>query len=105
MDKVFHALGDATRRAVLKKLSTGSTAVSELAKPFDMALPSFLQHLKVLEDSGLVNSQKAGRVRTYRLSPRPLALAEKWLEEQRSVWEKRLDRLDSYLNEMKEKKL
>jgi DNA-binding transcriptional ArsR family regulator len=74
LDRVFQALSDPTRRAVLQRLSGGTAAVSELARPFDMALPSFLQHLDVFEDSGLVRSRKSGRVRTYQLSPRPLVL-------------------------------
>ena len=94
---MFQALADPTRRAVLARLSGGVAPVSELAAPFDMALPSFLQHLKVLERSGLVSSQKAGRVRTYRLSPRPLKAAEGWLSQHRANWDRRLDQLDRYL--------
>ena len=101
LDRVFHALADPTRRAVLRRLALGTAAVSELAQPFDMALPSFLQHLKVLEGSGLVRSKKSGRVRTYRISPRPLKAAEGWMAEQRAHWERRLDQLDEYLMEMK----
>ena len=103
LNSVFHGLADPTRRAVLERLSSGPAPVSELARPFDMALPSFLQHLGVLEKSGLVASRKEGRVRTYRLVPRPLTLAESWLEQQRSVWNRRLDQLDAYLYELKEK--
>lgn len=102
LERVFHALGDPTRRAVIERLSLGPAPVSELAKPFDMALPSFLQHLKVLEECGLVSSQKSGRVRTYRVSPQPMAAAERWFVDQRTVWERRLNQLDSYLEEMKE---
>ena len=76
--------------------------MSELAQPFEMALPSFTQHLEVLESCGLVRSRKAGRVRTYRLSPKPLSLAEHWMKKQRALWEKRLDQLDDYLKTMKE---
>jgi len=101
LDRVFHALADPTRRAVLERLSVGTAAVSELAAPFDMALPSFLQHLKVLETSGLVRSWKEGRVRTYQLSPEPLRAAEGWMARQRELWERRLDRLDRYLEELK----
>ncbi len=104
LDQVFQALGDSTRRAVLERLSSGPAPVSELAKPFHMALPSFLQHLKVLEGCGLVHSRKTGRVRTYRLAPQPLKSAERWMTERRAVWERRLDQLDNYLKEMKEKK-
>jgi DNA-binding transcriptional ArsR family regulator len=103
LDRVFRALGDPTRRAVLSRLSGGPAAVSELARPFKMALPSFTQHLDVLEDCGLVRSRKLGRVRTYRLVPQPLQAAERWMIEQRALWERRLDQLDSYLEELKGK--
>jgi len=102
LDRVFHGLADPTRRAVLGKLSNGPAAVSELAEPFNMSLPSFLQHLDVLENCGLVKSRKAGRVRTYRLTPQPLRVAEGWLEKQRSLWNRRLDQLDTYLTNIKE---
>jgi len=102
LDRVFHALGDPTRRAVLRRLGDGPAAVSELARPFDMALPSFTQHLDVLEACGLVRSRKAGRVRTYRLVPKPLQAAEHWMVAQRRLWERRLDQLDAYLLELKE---
>lgn len=101
LDPVFRALSDPTRRAVLQRLSRGSAAVSELAEPFDMALPSFMQHLKVLEASGLVASRKRGRVRTYQLSSAPLRAAESWMAEQRALWERRLDQLDEYLITLK----
>lgn len=101
LDDVFRALANPTRRAVLRRLSAGSAAVSELAAPFDMALPSFLQHLAVLEDSGLVRSQKSGRVRTYSLTPEALREAEGWLGAQRRLWERRLDQLDAYLYQLK----
>jgi DNA-binding transcriptional ArsR family regulator len=78
--------------------------VSELAEPFRMSLPSFLQHLDVLESCGLVKSRKSGRVRTYQLTPRPLRAAEVWLEKQRVIWNRRLDQLDSYLLNLKEQK-
>jgi len=102
LDGVFHALADPTRRAVVRRLARGTAAVSELAAPFDMALPSFLQHLKVLEACGLVVSKKAGRIRTCRLSPRPLRSAEIWMSDQRALWTRRLDQLDDYLVEMKD---
>jgi DNA-binding transcriptional ArsR family regulator len=95
---VFQALSDPTRRAVIQRLSRGTAPVTELARPFDMALPSFMQHLKVLEECGLVRSQKAGRVRTYQVSPAPLMAAETFLVEQRVIWERRLDQLDDYLS-------
>lgn len=102
LDHVFRALSDPTRRAVLERLTRGPAAVSELARPFDMALPSFTQHLGVLEKSGLVTSRKLGRVRTYRLAPKPLKAAEHWMARQRSLWQTRLDQLDRYLTEDKE---
>ena len=104
LDRVFHALSDPTRRAVLTRLSDGPLPVSELARPFHMALPSFTQHLGVLEECGLVRSQKRGRVRTYRLTPEPLKAAEHWIERRRVLWELRLDQLDNYLEALKEKK-
>ncbi len=104
LDRVFYALADPTRRAVLERLSDRPAPVSELAQPFDMALPSFTQHLNVLEDCGLVRSRKTGRVRTYQIAPRPLKAAERWLVKHRAMWETRLDQLDDYLNTMKEKK-
>ncbi len=104
LNRVFQALADPTRRSVLERLGGGPAAVSELARPFKMALPSFLQHLDVLEECGLVKSRKAGRVRTYHLAPQPLKNAEDWMAIQRSMWERRLDRLDNYLLQMKEKK-
>ncbi len=94
---VFQALADPTRRAVVEKLGRGPASTSELARPFRMALPSFLQHLEMLERSGLVRSRKKGRTRTYRLTPQPLELAGEWLSKQRSMWERRLDQLDNLL--------
>jgi DNA-binding transcriptional ArsR family regulator len=103
IDSIFRALSDPTRRQVLERLSRSPASVSELAAPFEMALPSFLEHLKVLESSGLVRSRKTGRVRTYQLAPRRLRIAEDWLSRQRTLWEQRFDQLDSYLMELKEK--
>ncbi len=103
LDDVFHALADPTRRAVLTQLSRGPASVSDLAQPFEMALPSFLQHLKVLEDSGLIESKKTGRVRTCQMTPKSLTAAEAWIAEQRAIWEGRLDRLEAYLVELKAK--
>jgi DNA-binding transcriptional ArsR family regulator len=103
LGRVFQALADPTRRAVLERLSGGPAAMSELAQPFRMALPSFAQHLDVLEDCGLVRSTKEGRVRTYRIAPRQLKAAETWLAAQRALWTKRLDQLDDYLETLKEK--
>ena len=102
IDTVFQALADPTRRAVLGRLSSGPASISDLAKPFDMALPSFMQHLAVLEDTGLVRSRKQGRVRTYSLQTKRLKLVETWLSRQRKIWKRRLDSLDSYLETMKE---
>jgi DNA-binding transcriptional ArsR family regulator len=103
VDSVFRALSDPTRRHVLERLSRGPASVSELAGPHDMALPSFVQHLSALESYGLVRSTKRGRVRTYRLVPRRLKLAESWLARQRSMWERRLDQFDEYVTQLKEK--
>lgn len=97
IDRVFRALSDPTRRRVMERLSRSPASVSDLAAPFDMALSSFVQHLRVLEENGLVSSQKSGRVRTYRLAPQRLKLAEDWLVRQRHLWERRLDQLDDYL--------
>jgi len=101
INRVFQALADPTRRAVIERLCAGPAAMSELAQPFDMALPSFSQHLNVLENCGLVRSSKTGRVRTYRLAPAPLKLAEHWMVRQRAIWDRRLDQLDDYLQQMK----
>ena len=103
IDHVFRALSDPTRRHVLERLSRSPASVSELAKPFGMALPSFVQHMGILEDCGLVQSRKTGRVRTYVIIPKRLKLAEDWMVRQRALWEKRLDQLDTYLTTLKEK--
>jgi len=100
---VFSALADPTRRGVLTRLGTGEATVSQLAEPYAMALPSFTQHLRVLEECGLVKSEKRGRSRVYGLVPRRLRIAESWLERQRTLWERRLDGPDDYLVEMKQK--
>jgi DNA-binding transcriptional ArsR family regulator len=102
LSRIFQGLADPTRLAVVERLSSGPAPVSELARPFEMALPSFAQHLAVLEKCGLVRSRKSGRVRTYRLAPQPLKLAERWLDSQRANWEKRLDQLDTYLGVLKD---
>lgn len=103
IDDVFRALADPTRRHVLERLSRSPASVSVLAQPFDMALPSFVEHLRVLEGCGLVRSKKTGRVRTYQLAPKRLRLAEDWLARQRMLWDRRLDQLDTYLLGLKEK--
>lgn len=102
-DDVFHALSNATRRKVLEQLSVGPATVSELAAPFDMQLPSFVQHLAVLERSQLVTSTKQGRVRTYAIAPEPFKVAEDWLAARRQLWESRLDRFDEFVIKLKEK--
>lgn len=103
IDGIFRALSDPTRRRVVERLNRSPASVSELAQPFDMALPSFIEHLRVLEGCGLVRSQKTGRVRTYQLAPEPLKLAENWLAEQRTLWARRLDQFDAYVMTLKEK--
>ena len=102
-DEVFHALSNPTRRKVLELLSAGPATVSELAAPFDMQLPSFVQHLSVLEQSRLVRSEKRGRVRTYEIAPERLKVAEDWLAARRRSWEARLDRFDQYVKQLEEK--
>lgn len=102
-DAVFHALSNPTRRKVLEQLSVGPATVSELAAPFDMQLPSFVQHLSVLERSRLVRSRKRGRVRTYEIAPERFSVVEHWLTERRRLWEARLDRFDAYVTHLKEK--
>src|SRR5262245_38097965 len=102
-DDVFYALSNSTRRKVLEQLSVGPATVSELAAPFDMKLPSFVQHLSVLEQSRLVKSKKRGRVRTYEIVPDRFSVAEEWLTERRQTWEARLDRFEQYVKQLKEK--
>jgi DNA-binding transcriptional ArsR family regulator len=102
-DDVFYALSNSTRRKVLEQLSVGPATVTELAAPFDMKLPSFVQHLWVLEETRLVKSRKRGRVRTYEIIPERFKVAEGWLTERRQLWEARLDRFDQYVNQLKEK--
>ena len=101
-DDVFYALSNSTRRKVLEQLSGGPASVSELAAPFDMKLPSFVQHLSVLEQSRLVKSKKRGRVRTYEIVPERFKVAEDWLAERRQLWEARLDRFDRYVKQLRE---
>jgi DNA-binding transcriptional ArsR family regulator len=99
VDRVFHALAEPVRRALVERLSAGPSSVSDLARPFDMTLAAIVQHVQVLEESGIVRSQKVGRIRTCRLDPDGLKLAERWLSERRSLWERRLDRLGELLAE------
>jgi DNA-binding transcriptional ArsR family regulator len=103
LDNVFSALADPTRRAIIARLSQGEASVGELAQPFDMALPSLMKHIRVLETGGLVESEKHGRVRTCRLMPGAMKGAENWLAEQRAIWEARLDRLESYVATLEKK--
>ena len=102
VDGIFRALSDPTRRDVIARLTRSPASVSELAEPFDMALPSFVQHLRVLESSGVVRSTKKGRVRTYELLPKRLLVAEHWLAAQRDIWERRMDRFERYANAMED---
>ena len=102
-DAVFHALSNPTRRKVLERLSVGPATVSELAEPFDMQLPSFVQHLSVLEQSRLVKSKKRGRVRTYEIAPERFKVVDDWLTARRQSWEARLNRFDQYVKQLKEK--
>lgn len=101
-DRAFHALSNPTRRKVVERLSVGPATVSELAAPFDMQLPSFVQHLSVLEQSRLVRSKKRGRVRTYEIAPEQFKVVEDWLTARRQLWEARLDRLDQYVQRLKD---
>lgn len=100
VDRVFHALANGTRRRVLERLAAGPATVSELASGFDMQLPSFVQHLGVLERSRLVRSAKRGRVRTYEIAPERFALVDDWLTARRRAWEARLDRFDQYVTRL-----
>ncbi len=97
LDLVFAALGDPTRRAILEQLARGSATVSDLAEPFDMALPTVMAHLRKLENAGLVTSIKDGRVRTCAINPDAFAPVADWLTIQRQIWETRLDRFDAYV--------
>lgn len=97
LDLMFQALADPTRRMMVERLSRGPASVSELAKPFAMSLPAVVQHLQVLEQSGLVHSEKVGRVRTCTIDSGALSQAEKWINDRRIAWERRLDRLGEFL--------
>jgi DNA-binding transcriptional ArsR family regulator len=102
-DLVFHALANPTRRKVLERLSAGPATVTDLAAPFAMQLPSFVQHLAVLERSRLVRSRKRGRVRTYEIAPERFAVVDDWLTARRQEWEARLDRFDAYVTRLTQK--
>ena len=99
IDQAFHALADGNRRAIVARLTLGAASVSELAVPLDVSLPTVLQHLDVLQRSGLVRSEKVGRVRTCRLEPAPMRAVEHWIAEHRAVWERRLDLLGDVLDD------
>ncbi len=100
LNQAFQALADPTRRAMIERLTQGPASVSELKRPLVMSLPAVMQHLAVLETSGLIVSEKAGRVRTCRINPSALAEAERWIADRRLEWERRLDRLGEYLNSL-----
>ncbi|NIA68716.1 helix-turn-helix transcriptional regulator [Pelagibius litoralis] len=104
LDVVFHALADPTRRAVIHRLGSGEATVSELAIPHNMALPSFMKHLQVLESGGLIKSHKTGRVRTCQIVPLKLAVAETWISKERAVWEGRAERLANYVENIASEK-
>ena len=99
LDLVLHALADPSRRTIVERLSRGPASVSELAKPMRISLPAVVQHLQVLETSGVVESEKVGRVRTCHLSTASLVRVERWIGKRRSSWERRLDRLGDYLDD------
>jgi DNA-binding transcriptional ArsR family regulator len=99
LDLMFQALADPARRQMVERLSRSPASVSELAKPFDMSLSAVMQHLSLLEESGLVATEKVGRVRTCRIEPRALGQVERWISQRRSSWERRLDRLGEFLAE------
>jgi DNA-binding transcriptional ArsR family regulator len=99
LERVFHALGDPTRRAIVEKLSEGPISVSQLAEPLHITLAAVVQHLQVLEESGLVQTEKVGRVRTCRIEPEGLSVVERWIAARRSMWERRFDRLNDLLSE------
>ena len=103
IDRVFHALGDPSRRAILEKLSQGPISVSKLAEPLQITLAAVVQHLQVLEESGLVQTEKVGRVRTCRIEPAGLSVAAEWIGARRSMWERGLDRLGDLLAEPDDK--
>src|SRR5262249_38676143 len=103
LDRLFHALADPARRAMIERLSRGPPPGSELAQPLPMSLPAAMQHLGVLETAGLVRSEKSGRVRTCAIEPRAFGRIEQWLNARRTEWEKRLDRLDAYLKTIESK--
>ena len=102
LDRVFHALSNATRRQVVERLTHGPASMTVLAEPFDMALPTFLQPLQTLESAGIVRSEKSGRTRTYQLESQRLIEAEHWIDKHRAIWETRLNQLDDFLIQLKD---
>src|SRR4051794_12469706 len=104
LSMTFAALADPTRRAILTRLSSGETSVTELAEPFEMSLPAISKHLKVLEKAGLVERGREAQWRQCRLRPAPLKSASSWIDQYRQFWEARLDRLGEYLDEVQKKK-
>lgn len=103
LDTAFFALADPTRRAIVSRLCDGPQSVSELSQPFDLALPSLLKHVRVLEQSGLVSTEKVGRVRTCRIEPHALRETEAWIHRHVAAWESRLDRMEAHIDRMKRK--
>lgn len=103
LDRAFSALADPTRRAIVSRLCEGPRSISELSEPFEMALPSLLKHVQVLEQSGLISSEKTGRVRTCRIERHALEATEAWIHQHVSAWEKRLDRMEAHIARMKRK--
>ena len=103
LNGIFQSLADPTRRAVLARLNRGPAPIAELAKPFDMALPSFMKHIRYLERSGLIRTRKEGRVRTCAIERKNLVVAEDWLSEQRAIWEGRADRLEQFVTKSRTK--
>ena len=97
LDRIFRAIADPTRRAMVDRLAQGEASLTELAKPFDMSLPAVHQHLRLLEESGVIVTSKEGRVRSCHLDPKVLRKAEDWFARRRAMWERRLDALDAYL--------
>jgi DNA-binding transcriptional ArsR family regulator len=103
LDRVFHSLADGTRRAVIAQLANGPASIGDLAQRHDMALPSFMKHIRVLEASEIVVSRKQGRVRMCELRPDALEPAQSWIEKERHIWSSRLDRLDIFVEQLAEK--
>ena len=100
LDRTFHALGDPTRLGMIEQLSRGPASVKQLAQPLDMALPSVMKHLRVLEQGHLVVSEKSGRVRTYRMKPHALAAIDRWVSQRRAAWNRKFDRLERLVSRM-----